>query len=104
MYGFRGVQRDLALLSPFEMIMQYSMEEVKPPNSTETNPNAMLTDKGLLYKEECSKAGRNPRYEAGVHYEVRPSGNRILLPVIDALGILRHKWFWERRRRPHVPV
>ena len=104
MYGFRGVQRDLALLSPFEMIMQYSMEEVKPPNSTETNPNAILTDKGLLYKEQCLKAGRHPQYEASVHYEVQPSGNRISLPGIDALRILRHRWFWERRPRPHVPV
>ena len=55
MYGFRGVERDLALLSPFEMLMQYSMEEVKPPNSADKNPNAILTDKGLRYKEECSK-------------------------------------------------
>ena len=91
MYGFRGVELDLQLLSPFEMLMQYSMEEVRPPNASDKNPNAILTDKGLQYMDECSKANELPRYEAGVHYQVRPGENRILLPELAALGVLRHR-------------
>ena len=59
MYGFRGVELDLQLLSPFEMLMQYSMEEVRPPNAGDKNPNAILTDKGLQYLDECSKAKKH---------------------------------------------
>ena len=104
MYGFRGTDTDLSLLSPFEMLMQYSMEEVKPPSGTDPNPRARLTDEGILYKAECTDAGKRPRFEAGLHYVAIPGENRILLPDLPVLGKLRHRWVWEKRPRPHVPV
>ena len=32
MYGFRGNASEVELLSPYEMLMPWSMEEVKPPS------------------------------------------------------------------------
>ena len=35
MYGFRGTEGDLPLLSPYEMLMQYAMVEVKRPHASD---------------------------------------------------------------------
>ena len=43
-------------------------------------------------------------YEAGKHYEALETEDRILMPDVPALRGLRHKWFWEVRKCPRVPV
>ena len=45
-----------------------------------------------------------PEYEAGEHYEAMAAEGRILIPDLPELHNLRHRWVWERRLRPHVPV
>ena len=105
LYGFRGTSRDLQLLSPYEMLMQYSMEEVKPPNASDPNSRSELTETGLRLKDRCAKSNKKPRYQAGVHYVAIEAPNRVLLPEdVPAVRTLRHRWVWEVRPRPHVPV
>ena len=44
------------------------------------------------------------KLQAGIHYTALEADNRILLPDLPVLRGLRHKWFWEARERPYVPV
>ena len=44
------------------------------------------------------------KLQAGIHYVAIEAENRILLPELSILRGLRHKWFWEARERPYVPV
>ena len=45
-----------------------------------------------------------PDYTAGEHYVAISGPRRILMPDLPALRSLRHRWCWEKRLRPHVPV
>ena len=40
MYGFRGASYEVDLLSPFEMLMCWSMERIVPPKAKQPEPNA----------------------------------------------------------------
>ncbi len=104
MYGFRGHRREVDLFSPFEMIMHWSLERVKPPGGEEKNPSAKWTPEGLAYLSKCKLLKERPTFEAGRDYVALPGDDRILLPDLPALHSLRHRWCWERRARPHVPV
>ena len=55
---------------------------------------------GVFRKEGDLK----PKYRAGVHYKASSEENRILIPDLSELNGLRHRWCWERRSRPYVPV
>ena len=103
MYGFRGRLREVDLFSPFEMIMHWSLESVIPPN--EKNPTAEWIPEGKEYRKECcQRRETRPTFVAGRHYVALPGDDRILLPELPALHSLRHRWYWKRRTRPHVPV
>ena len=104
MYGFRGRDDVVDLYSPFEMLRYWSMEKVLPPRAGEKNPTAKWTAEGLEYKACCVTHKTTPRWEAGKHYVAIPGIHRILLPDLPALENLRHRWFWQRRFRPHVPI
>jgi hypothetical protein len=55
LYGFRGSSFDVDLLCPYEMMMHWSMEKIRPP-SLQTAADAInsdLTPAGRAYKREC---------------------------------------------------
>ena len=104
MYGFRGRECFVELLSPYEMLMHWSMEQVHPPIGKHKGERSEFTEEGLRYKEDCARNSCVPHYEAGKHYISTPANGRLLMPSHPALGVLRHKWVWERRPRPYVPV
>jgi len=104
MYGFRGNSHVVDLFSPFEMLMYWSMEQVRPPSRTAEDVTAELTAEGHLYLAQCKAAKEAPCLEPAKHYIALPAADRILLPDLDALGGLRHRWVWKKRSRPFVPV
>jgi len=61
-------------------------------------------DSGIEYCEQCQRTGVKPRLQPGIHYVALPAHNRLLLPDLPALCGLRHRWCWESRSRPHLPV
>ena len=104
MYGFRGTGAGQELYSPYEMIREWTMEKVLPPTSDSAPCRSRFTAAGLRHREECKAAKQAPEYEAGEHYECIAADGRILIPDLPELHNLRHRWVWERRPRPHVPV
>ena len=109
MYGFRGRDQEVDLLSPYEMLMFWSLERISPPSAGQKagDRNAQLTPEGRLYAQECKAARQKIEYEPDIHYTALPATDRILLPSGDSLpilGTLRHRWCWRRRPRPHAPV
>ena len=104
MYGFRGSGAGQELYSPYEMIREWTMERVLPPTSDIARCKSRFTQAGLEYRETCKATKEAPEYEAGEHYEAIAAEGRILIPDLPALHNLRHRWVWERRPRPHVPV
>ena len=59
---------------------------------------------GERYKKLCLGPNETKAWEAGTHYIARESEHRILLPDLPCLGKLRHRWCWQKRQRPYVPV
>ena len=55
LYGFRGSSLEVDLLCPYEMLMHWSMEKIRPPSlQTPADAiNADLTPAGRLYQREC---------------------------------------------------
>ena len=104
MYGFRGNSYVVDLFSPFEMLRYWRMEKILPPQASEEKPTSSWTREGLTYEAWCKAHRETPRWEAGVHYVALGGADRILLPDLPALGTLQHRWYWQKRRRPYVPV
>ena len=86
------------------MIREWSMEKVRPPTSESGPARSRWTEAGIEYRAECKLTKEAPDYEAGVHYQAIPAEGRLLIPDISVLRGLRHRWVWEKRARPHVPV
>ena len=91
MYGFRGTAHVVDLLSPFEMLMYWSLLPVRPPSEREDNPTAVWTTEGLSYQAQCKLLKEAPSYTPGRHYEALSRDDCILLPELPALGGLRHR-------------
>ena len=53
MYGFRGRGSGQGLLSPFEMLRGWSMEEVRPPTAAASIVRSRFTEQGEQYRESC---------------------------------------------------
>ena len=123
MYGFRGNAHVVDLLSPFEMLMHWSMERVQPPSPTQDRPTSVLTPAGLCKVQDRKRSNKPVELLAGVDYVAMEAPDRILLPEVapgesvvpesgvrsarasgDVLGGLRHRWYWQKRPRPFVPV
>ena len=104
MYGFRGGDEAVDLLTPYEMLLHYKMEPIFAPTNAQAAVHATWTAEGKAYRQECADAKTQPEPEAGVHYVAAPSEGRILLPDIGCLHNLRHRWCWEARPRPHLPT
>ena len=64
-----------------------------------------MTSVGEEEQALCRREGRTFRPQPGKHYRVvGDPEKRITVPEIAALGALRHRWVWEPRQVPHVPV
>ena len=102
LYGFRGKAHAVSTLSVYEMMRYWNIAEIKLP--TQTLEFSKWTETGIQYKEQCQKTAENPTYIPGIHYKAIESEHRILIPDYKGLSDLRHKWCWEKRSRPHVPL
>ena len=49
LYGFRGGRDSVDLLSPYEMLLHYSIERILPPTNTRAQSRAAWTDEGNKY-------------------------------------------------------
>ena len=104
LYGLRGGKTCVDLLSPYEMLLHYSMERILPPTNTPARSRAAWSEEGLRYSEECRKARMKGVYKPGEHYTAIEGEGRILVPDLRDLHCLRHCWCWEARPRPHLPT
>ena len=104
MYGYRGDEYNVDLLSPYEMLLHWSVERILSPDAAKHgDTRSIWTDEGRAYAAQCRRSEIQPEYECGVHYIAEARSNRILIPDIPVLRGLRHKWCWEKRRRLHLP-
>ena len=92
-------------MSPYEMLRFWKAVKITAWSGS------VLTEAGIALKARARKEGdTRPRYVAGQHYVATLSGwmatatARILLPELAQIRGLRHRWCWERRIRPYVPV
>ena len=73
MYGFRGMSYNVDLLSPYEMLLHWSLERISVPKSTTKNHRAIWTAEGLRFKERCREEKiRDPVFHPGEHYVANP--------------------------------
>ena len=86
------------------MIRYWRLERVLPPNQKKSNNSSVWTLEGRRYVKDQKEAKEELVLQAGIHYIAVEGPDRILMPDIDILQGLRHKWFWEKRSRPYVPV
>ena len=49
LYGFRGGEDVVDLLSPYDMLLHYSMERILPPTTTPAQSRAAWTEEGKKY-------------------------------------------------------
>ena len=69
MYGFRGTGYNVDLLSPYEMLLHWSLERIAAPtNATGKLNRATWTQEGLEMKKVCAANKTRPNYYAGKHY------------------------------------
>ena len=76
--------------------------EVPHPNATVVT--STWTEECKVYLSECKECKQIPKPKPGEHYVAVEALDHILLHEHPALGTLRHRWYWQKRRRPHVPV
>ena len=100
MYGFRGREHNVDLLSPFEMLRFWAVQKVDIPTLKQPSGTAELTAEGAA----ALKKWPTRRLHPGLHYVVSPAEGRLLLPDLACLGGLRHTWVWSKRTHPYVPV
>jgi len=104
LYGFRGMQDNVDLMSPYEMLRYWALERILPPTKDAPNPSSRWTEEGKQSARRYHATGESVELKAGVHYVALEAPGRILLPELEALRGLRHRWFWCKRERPYVPV
>ena len=92
------------LLSPYEMLLHYSMDRILPPTTPAAKSRADWTEEGKKYREECQAERRRGQYKPGEHYKALEGEHRILMPNLPKLQGLRHCWCWEARPRPYLPT
>ena len=87
LYGFRGAQDSVDLLSPYEMLLHYSIERILPPTNTRAQSRAAWTDEGKKHVDECRKSRMRGHYVPGGHYTAIEGSARIMLPNLrDCVG------------------
>ena len=105
MYGFRGTSHKVNVLSPYEMLLHWSITRIGPPSASSQESRSQWTAEGREYLKECKQEGVRPACIPGVHYAaIEDDDSRILMPECPHLKGLRHCWCWEKRRRVHLPI
>ena len=104
LYGYRGREKSVDLLSPYEMLLHYSMERILPPTNPLKRSRAEWTAEGTKYYKECCDTKMRGHYKPGEHYTALPGEDRILMPDLRELNGLRHCWCWQERPRPYLPT
>ena len=102
MYGFRGSQHNVDLMSPFEMWRFWRIEKVLPP-SQNTNISK-CTAKGEQYARQRREKDNTADLQPNVHYIAQPGDDRVMLQEIAAIGSLPDRFMWVKRRVPVVLV
>ena len=97
MYGFRGQHYGVQFLSPYEMIMHWSMEKIHPPTIRGPNLRSEFTASGLEYNQSCKNNSDAPTFLPGKHYVATEGSDRILLPNVQVLQGLHHRWYKKHR-------
>ena len=68
MYGFRGLQYNVDLLSPYEMLRYWALERILPPNKKDANSTSQWTEEGKQCARRFITTGEKVDLKAGVHY------------------------------------
>ena len=104
LYGFRGALHEVDLLSPYEMLLHWSLERITAPISAFGIQRATWTEEASTYRRQRREASETPAYKAGIHYIAAAGVGRILMEDLSQLRGLRHVWCWELRKRVHIPT
>ena len=109
MYGFRGNDEGVDLMSPFEMWRFYRIEKVLPPSFG--YHVTKLTSAGHDFKKQGNDTAD---MQPGLHFKVQPRGMYVMLQEIEALraevaGIragpglvnIHHQYFFHCHRDYH---
>ena len=102
MYGFRGKEHNVDVLSPYEMLLHWAVTRINPPGGASKETRAQWTAEGRDYLKECKLEGVRPECVPGVHYTALEDPHRILVPDLPGLRGLRHCWCWENLKRLHL--
>ena len=86
MYGFRGSSQNADLLSSFEMLIRWSLDQIEIPHPNATIVTSAWTEQGKVYLSECKECKQIPKPKPGGHYVAVEATDRILLPELPALG------------------
>ena len=110
-YGFRGQDRRVYYLSPWEFTKLWCLEELRPPTYYNYRGRTALTQwtrEGVLYRAELaadqSRALAAPKPIQ--HYVVAENialENYVPFPTVAATEFLRHRFIMRRNERPSVP-
>ena len=101
MYGFRGSQHNVDLMSPFEMWRFWGIEKVLPPSRH--YKISQYTAEGKRYAQKCREKTAAD-LQPGVHYTIQPGDDHAMLQQLAAIGSLPHRYTRVKRRVPVVPV
>ena len=104
LYGFRPQSPLLWWLSPYEFYIWWCPVPVVPPHVQKQNPMSAWTEAGEAYHKAMSEAKAPMKATPGLHHRVLAVGDWLVLPELEELKTLPHRWVLKRRERPMVPL
>jgi hypothetical protein len=100
-YGYRGRDPRVWLLSPFEFYMFWGAEPVLPPSEPpRADDHSILLEAG----RDLRKEHPNVKLMPGTHYQAKEDDNHIAFPDLKLLAKFRLRWVMVRHHRPKVPA
>ena len=70
LYGFRGQEYNVDLLSAYEMLLWWSIERITVPTTVKGKTvRSEWTEEGKRYKQQCAENKVTPQYRPGLHYK-----------------------------------
>ena len=99
-YGYRGTNRKVYYLSPWEFLMYWEVLPLRPPSGDDGGGDTKWTP-------EFAQGGRpeGKDCEPGRHYVVDETlGDAPDVVLLSPCTVLRHQWYLRRRQRPMVPA
>ena len=91
MYGFRGKDAQVDLLTPYEMLLWYQPKRIREPVSEEIESRSTWTAEGAKYFDSCKANRIKGEFKPGVHYVATQAKGRVLLPDLPGLRGLSHR-------------